>query len=84
MPHAEGFTGSRRHEPPAADGKMNAVLPGRRFSFRTRMPSNKRRRAKERQIDITVKAALIFRFCASVTCTPKAGKIRSCVATATP
>jgi hypothetical protein len=32
----------------------------------------------------TVNTAPIFRFCASVVCSPKIGKIRICVTTATP
>ena len=32
----------------------------------------------------TVKIAPIFRFCANVVCSPKVGKIRICVRTATP
>jgi len=48
------------------------------------MASNTRRKAKERAIDRTVKMAPIFRFCASVVCSPKTGKIRICVTTATP
>ena len=49
-----------------------------------RIPSNTLRKAKERAIDMTVNAAPIFRFCASVVCRPKMGKIRICVTTATP
>lgn len=48
------------------------------------MASNTRRKAKDRAMLTTVNTTPIFRFCASVVCSPKIGKIRICVTTATP
>ena len=54
------------------------------MALRIRIASNTRRKAKERTIDTMVKIPPIAMFCVSVTCSPKNGKIRICVATATP
>ncbi len=54
------------------------------FVALTRIASNSRRRTNDRAMLTTVKSAPIFRFCASVVCSPNIGKIRTYVTTATP